>query len=441
MADGPGSRGHRRRPRRPHPRRAGQRRQVQGQLRPRRHREDHRPPAPRARSRSRSTTRSDPIWWTILQTVPALRAAHRRLPVRHEHHAGRRQPGHAVRQGQGQAGQQGPAQGHLRRRRRRRRGRRGAAGDQGVPGGAGQVPGHGGQDPQGRPAVRAPRAPARPSWPGPWPARPACPSSPSPARTSWRCSSAWAPAGCATCSSRPSSRRRPSSSSTRSTPSGRHRGAGLGGGHDEREQTLNQLLVEMDGFDTKAGVILIAATNRPDILDPALLRPGRFDRQIVVDRPDLEGRRAILNVHAKNKPLAKGVDVDILARRTPGFTGADLANLMNEAALLAARRGFEEIGMPQLEEAVDRVIAGPERKSRLMSETGEAGHRLPRGRPRPGRPRPARRRPHPQDLDHRPGPGPGLDPRPAHRGQVPHLPLGPARPAGHAAWAGARPRS
>ncbi|HVL04624.1 MAG TPA: ATP-dependent zinc metalloprotease FtsH [Acidimicrobiales bacterium] len=164
---------------------------------------------------------------------------------------------------------------------------------------------------------------------------------------------------------------------------GRHRGAGLGGGHDEREQTLNQLLVEMDGFDTKSGVILIAATNRPDILDPALLRPGRFDRQIVVDRPDLEGRKAILNVHAKNKPLAKGVDVDILARRTPGFTGADLANLMNEAALLTARRGFEEIGMPQLEDAIDRVIAGPERKSRLMSEADkrviayhEGGHAL-----------------------------------------------------------------
>jgi len=148
---------------------------------------------------------------------------------------------------------------------------------------------------------------------------------------------------------------------------GRHRGAGMGGGHDEREQTLNQLLVEMDGFDTTAGVILIAATNRPDILDPALLRPGRFDRQIVVDRPDLEGRRAILNVHAKGKPLAKGVDVGVLARRTPGFTGADLANLMNESALLTARRGFDEIGMPQLEEAIDRVIAGPERKSRLIS--------------------------------------------------------------------------
>src|SRR5437764_2885066 len=149
---------------------------------------------------------------------------------------------------------------------------------------------------------------------------------------------------------------------------GRHRGAGLGGGHDEREQTLNQLLVEMDGFETTVGVILIAATNRPDILDPALLRPGRFDRQIVVDSPDLEGRRAILNVHAKGKPLAKGVDLEILARRTPGFTGADLANLMNEAALLAARRGFKEIGMPNLEEAIDRVIAGPERKSRLISD-------------------------------------------------------------------------
>jgi cell division protease FtsH len=164
---------------------------------------------------------------------------------------------------------------------------------------------------------------------------------------------------------------------------GRHRGAGMGGGHDEREQTLNQLLVEMDGFDTKAGVILIAATNRPDILDPALLRPGRFDRQIVVDRPDLAGRRAILNVHGKDKPLAKGVDVEVLARRTPGFTGADLANLMNEAALLTARKGFKEIGMPQLEEAIDRVMAGPERKSRIISEKEkrviayhEGGHAL-----------------------------------------------------------------
>ncbi|HYD09394.1 MAG TPA: ATP-dependent zinc metalloprotease FtsH [Acidimicrobiales bacterium] len=164
---------------------------------------------------------------------------------------------------------------------------------------------------------------------------------------------------------------------------GRHRGAGLGGGHDEREQTLNQLLVEMDGFDVQSGVILIAATNRPDILDPALLRPGRFDRQIVVDHPDLEGRKAILNVHAKGKPLAKEIDVEVLARRTPGFTGADLANLMNEAALLTARRGGKTIDMSALEEAIDRVIAGPERKSRVMSEQEkkviayhEAGHTL-----------------------------------------------------------------
>ncbi|HEY8524178.1 MAG TPA: ATP-dependent zinc metalloprotease FtsH [Acidimicrobiales bacterium] len=149
---------------------------------------------------------------------------------------------------------------------------------------------------------------------------------------------------------------------------GRHRGAGMGGGHDEREQTLNQLLVEMDGFDSRTGVILIAATNRPDILDPALLRPGRFDRQIVVDQPDLEGRKAILKVHAKSKPLAPDVRLDVLARRTPGFTGADLANLMNEAALLTARRGGTDIGMDALEEAIDRVLAGPERKTRVMSD-------------------------------------------------------------------------
>jgi cell division protease FtsH len=149
---------------------------------------------------------------------------------------------------------------------------------------------------------------------------------------------------------------------------GRHRGAGLGGGHDEREQTLNQLLVEMDGFDQRSTVILMAATNRPDILDPALLRPGRFDRQIVIDRPDLEGRKAILGVHAKGKPLDPAVDLAILARRTPGFTGADLANVINEAALLAARRSKSAITMKEIEEAVDRVMAGPERKSRVMSE-------------------------------------------------------------------------
>src|SRR5690242_14498244 len=149
---------------------------------------------------------------------------------------------------------------------------------------------------------------------------------------------------------------------------GRHRGAGLGGGHDEREQTLNQLLVEMDGFDTKGGVILIAATNRPDILDPALLRPGRFDRQIAVDRPDMEGRKAILRVHAKGKPFTPDVDLDSVARRTPGFTGADLANVINESALLTARVDKRAITNDFLEEAIDRVIAGPQRRTRVMSD-------------------------------------------------------------------------
>jgi cell division protease FtsH len=149
---------------------------------------------------------------------------------------------------------------------------------------------------------------------------------------------------------------------------GRHRGAGMGGGHDEREQTLNQLLVEMDGFEMKDNIILIAATNRPDILDPALLRPGRFDRQIVVDRPDRKGRRHILEVHTRGKPLAKQIDLDALAGQTPGFTGADLANLINEAALLTARSGKREITMEELEEGIMRVIAGPEKKSRVMSE-------------------------------------------------------------------------
>jgi len=149
---------------------------------------------------------------------------------------------------------------------------------------------------------------------------------------------------------------------------GRHRGAGLGGGHDEREQTLNQLLVEMDGFEMKDNIILIAATNRPDILDPALLRPGRFDRQISVDRPDRNGRRKILEVHAKGKPLASVIDLDSLAAGTPGFTGADLRNLINEAALLAARRGKKVIEQDELEEGIMRVIAGPEKKARLLSE-------------------------------------------------------------------------
>ncbi|HEY3686673.1 MAG TPA: ATP-dependent zinc metalloprotease FtsH [Streptosporangiaceae bacterium] len=164
---------------------------------------------------------------------------------------------------------------------------------------------------------------------------------------------------------------------------GRHRGAGLGGGHDEREQTLNQLLVEMDGFDVKGGVIMIAATNRPDILDPALLRPGRFDRQVTVDRPDLEGRKGVLAVHGRGKPFAADVDLDVIARRTPGFTGADLANVINEAALLTARGGRNQIDMATLEESIDRVMAGPERKTRVMSDKEkkmiayhEGGHAL-----------------------------------------------------------------
>jgi cell division protease FtsH len=164
---------------------------------------------------------------------------------------------------------------------------------------------------------------------------------------------------------------------------GRHRGAGLGGGHDEREQTLNQLLVELDGFDVKAGVIVIASTNRPDILDPALLRPGRFDRQIVVDPPDIKGREQILNVHAKGKPFEADVDIRSLARQTPGFTGADLANLINEGAILAARHNKMLISNAELQEAIERVIAGPERKSRVMSEEErsltayhEGGHAL-----------------------------------------------------------------
>ncbi len=153
---------------------------------------------------------------------------------------------------------------------------------------------------------------------------------------------------------------------------GRHRGAGMGGGHDEREQTLNQLLVEMDGFEMKDNIILIAATNRPDILDPALLRPGRFDRQIVVDRPDRPGRKLILEVHSRGKPVDKDIDMDALAAQTPGFTGADLANLVNEAALLAARHGKKLIGMAELEEGIMRVLAGPEKKTRIISEKEKA---------------------------------------------------------------------
>jgi cell division protease FtsH len=164
---------------------------------------------------------------------------------------------------------------------------------------------------------------------------------------------------------------------------GRHRGAGLGGGHDEREQTLNQILAEMDGFDTNANVIVMAATNRPDILDPALLRPGRFDRHVVIDLPDIKGRKAILEVHAKGKPLAKEVNLETLAKETPGFSGADLANVINEAAILAARRSRKDITLKELEEAADRVLAGPEKKSRIISPKEkeiiayhESGHAL-----------------------------------------------------------------
>jgi cell division protease FtsH len=164
---------------------------------------------------------------------------------------------------------------------------------------------------------------------------------------------------------------------------GRHRGAGLGGSHDEREQTLNQILVEMDGFDTDTNVIVVAATNRPDILDPALLRPGRFDRRVVLDRPDRKGREQILNIHVKGKPLASNVDMQIVAKQTPGFVGADLENLVNEAAILAARRNKKQISMPEFQEAIEKVIAGPERKSRIIPEKErkiiahhEAGHAL-----------------------------------------------------------------
>ena len=164
---------------------------------------------------------------------------------------------------------------------------------------------------------------------------------------------------------------------------GRHRGAGLGGGHDEREQTLNQILVEMDGFDSSTNVIVLAATNRPDILDPALLRPGRFDRHVIIDQPDINGRRAILEVHAKGKPLAKEANLEVIAKQTPGFSGADLANLINEAAILAARRGLKEIGTKELEDSIDRVVAGPEKKGRIISQKEkeiiayhETGHAL-----------------------------------------------------------------
>ena len=184
---------------------------------------------------------------------------------------------------------------------------------------------------------------------------------------------------------------------------GRHRGAGLGGGHDEREQTLNQILVEMDGFDSSTNVIVLAATNRPDILDPALLRPGRFDRRVVLDLPDINGRREILAVHSKGKPMAEDVDMEVLAKQTPGFSGADLANLVNEAAILAARHSQKTITTRQVEEAIDRVIAGPSPKESPDQCKREGDHRLPRGRARPGSPDDGALRLGPQGFHRGPG--------------------------------------
>ena len=203
---------------------------------------------------------------------------------------------------------------------------------------------------------------------------------------------------------------------------GRHRGAGLGGGNDEREQTLNQMLVEMDGFESNEGVILIAATNRPDVLDPALLRPGRFDRQVVVPNPDVNGREKILRVHMRKVPLASDVDPKVIARGTPGFSGADLANLVNEAALLAARLGKRVVAMFEFEHAKDKVMMGAERRSLVMSRGREAHDRLSRGRPRPVRHQRPGVRPRAQGDHHpaRPCAGPGDEPagrRPPEREQ------------------------
>ena len=199
---------------------------------------------------------------------------------------------------------------------------------------------------------------------------------------------------------------------------GRHRGAGVGGGHDEREQTLNQILVEMDGFDTNTNIIIVAATNRPDILDPALLRPGRFDRRVVLDLPERSGRVAILKVHSSGKPLAQNVSLETLAKLTPGFTGADLANLVNEGALLAARFNKKVIGMAEFEEAIERVIAGPERKGRGHHPQGEGDDRLPRGRTCPGRMEAAPRRSRAQNIDSGPGRHGWIYQTPSQRGPL-----------------------
>ncbi len=200
---------------------------------------------------------------------------------------------------------------------------------------------------------------------------------------------------------------------------GRQRGAGLGGSHDEREQTLNQILVEMDGFDTNTNVIVVAATNRPDVLDPALLRPGRFDRQVILDRPDMKGRLEILKVHSKGKPLDKAIDLQSVAKQSPGFSGADLANLVNEAAILAARRNKKVITTSEFNEALERVVAGPERKSRIISDAEKIDHRVSRGRSRPGPASPAQVRPGLQGQHHQPRHGPGLHHGPATRGSLP----------------------
>lgn len=221
---------------------------------------------------------------------------------------------------------------------------------------------------------------------------------------------------------------------------GRHRGAGMGGGHDEREQTLNQLLVEMDGFDVKGGVILIAATNRPDILDPALLRPGRFDRQIAVDRPDMQGRLEILKVHQKGKPVAEGVDLGAVARRTPGFTGADLSNVLNEAALLTARSNKKLIDNESLDEAIDRVVAGPQKRTRIMSEKERRSPRTTRAdtpwsrRPHPSRTRSTRSRSSPAVA-------PSVTRWCSRRRTSTPRPATRCSTSWRTCWAGARPRS
>ena len=219
---------------------------------------------------------------------------------------------------------------------------------------------------------------------------------------------------------------------------GRIRGAGLGGGHDEREQTLNQILTEMDGFSPSESVIVLAATNRPDVLDPALLRPGRFDRHVTVDRPTRKGRLEILKVHTRNVPLAADVDLDKIARSTVGMSGADLANLVNEAALLATRENKAAVDTKDLDAALDKVILGAKREEVITAE-GQAGHRLPRGRPRPGRLADRQVRPGAQGDDHPPRPGAGRDPVPA-RGRSHQLQREPdPGEARLVAWAAGRP--